>query len=44
MDKMNMQAMNADKSQRRKAFTNSITTTSAMNSADRVMSVMAALI
>ncbi len=34
IDRMNMQAMNAAKSQRRKALTNSITTTSEMNSAD----------
>ena len=37
-------AMNADRSQRRNALTNSITTTSAMNNADSVISVMAALI
>ncbi len=35
--------MNADSSQRRKALTNSITTTNAMNSADSVMRVIAAL-
>lgn len=43
IDNMNMIAMNADNSQCAKALTNSITTTSAMNSAETVIMVMAAL-
>ena len=43
IDRMNMHAMKADKSKRRKALTNSMTTTKAMNSADSVMKVIAAL-
>ncbi len=44
IDMMNIPAMNAAISQRRNAFTNNMTTTNAMNSADSVMSVIAALI
>ena len=44
MDKMNIMAMNADSSQCANAFTNSITTTNAMNNAEIVIRVMAALI
>jgi len=43
IDRMNMLAMNTDKSQRRNALTNSMTTTRAMKSADSVISVIAAL-
>jgi hypothetical protein len=40
IDRMNMAAMNAARSQRRKALTNSITTTSEMNRAETVMRVI----
>jgi hypothetical protein len=43
IDKINIMAMKAARSQCAKALTNSITTTSAMNSADSVIKVIAAL-
>jgi hypothetical protein len=43
IDKMNEIAMKADRSQRRNAFTNSMTTTSEISSAEVVISVIAML-